>query len=106
MRITNPHALYINCDGAMDYDSKNHGGVGFVIRFPDALGFEDIPYSLGRYTGANIERMELEALTQAFQTVLDLFNTYREELQSISQIIFITDRFGLSDSERMSPYLI
>ena len=106
MKITNLHALYINCDGAMDYDSKNHGGIGYVIRFPEALGLEDISYSIGRYLGANIERMELEALTQAFQTVLDLFITYRVELKTITQIIFITDRFGLSDPERMNPYLI
>ena len=106
MKVTNPHALYINCDGAMDYGAKSHGGVGFVIRFPEALGIEDMPYSVGTYTGANIERMEIEALTQAFQKVLDLFTVYREDLKSISQIIFITDRFGLSDSERMSPYLI
>ena len=29
----NPYALYIKCDGAMDYDSKNPGGVGFEIIF-------------------------------------------------------------------------
>lgn len=90
----------------MDYDSKSHGGVGFVMRFPDALGLDDIPISVGRYVGVNIERIEIEALTQAFQAVYDLFLANREQLRNIKQIIFITDRFGLSDTERMSPYLI
>ena len=47
----NPHALYINCDGAMDYDSINAGGVGFVIKFPESAQLEDISVSLGKYKG-------------------------------------------------------
>ena len=53
----------------MDYDTRNHGGVGFVIRFPEALQLEDISHSLGRYVGGNIERMEIEALIQAMTEV-------------------------------------
>lgn len=40
----NPYAIYINCDGAMDYDSKNTGGVGYVITFPDFIELETISY--------------------------------------------------------------
>jgi len=57
--IFNPYALYVCCDGAMDYDSKNTGGVGFEIIFPDSIGLESTKYSLGKYEGANIERLEL-----------------------------------------------
>jgi len=34
--LTDPHALYVYCDGAMDYDRVSSGGVGFEIVFPDS----------------------------------------------------------------------
>src|SRR5665213_125508 len=103
---SNPHALYVHCDGAMDYNSKNSGGVGFIIRFPDSIPFEDISTSIGIYTGGNIERIEIEALIQAMLAVIELFKSHGTELRSIGQIIFVTDRYGLSDSERTNPYQI
>jgi len=106
MNVRNPHALYINCDGAMDYDRINSGGVGFVISFPDTVSLEDIPISIGKYTGGNIERIEYEALIQAMEYVIQLFDKYKSELKNIRQIIFITDRFALSDSERTNPFKI
>ena len=69
----NPYALYVCCDGAMDYDSKNTGGVGFEIIFPDSVGLESIKHSLGKYEGANIERLELEAILQGMKEVVKLF---------------------------------
>jgi hypothetical protein len=48
MASLNPYAMYVNCDGAMDYGRLNHGGVGFLIRFPDGLHLEDISHSIGR----------------------------------------------------------
>jgi len=104
--VDNPHALYVNCDGAMDYSSKNPGGVGYVIRFPEALGLKDITESIGTYIGANIERLEIEALIQAISRIISLFENSSFELRNIKQIVFITDRFGLSDSERTNPYRI
>ncbi|MCX6233763.1 MAG: hypothetical protein NT175_03445 [Bacteroidetes bacterium] len=101
--MLNPHAVYVNCDGAMDYNSENSGGVGFVITFPDSIPLEPIPISIGRYTGGNIERLELEALIQAMKKTIDVFSEYRVLLRNIKQIIFITDRFGLSESEKTSP---
>ena len=102
----NPHALYVNCDGAMDYSSKNPGGIGIVIRFPEALRLENITESVGTYQGVNIERIEMEALVQAISRVIQLFESSKLDLRNINQIIFITDRFGLSDLERTSPYKI
>lgn len=103
---TNPYAIYVNCDGAMNYDSKNSGGVGFVIRFPETVQLDEIPVSLGIYEGANIERLEMEALIQAMNTVMKTFEMHREILKNIQQIIFVTDRFGLSDRERTNPFTI
>ena len=104
--IINPYAMYVRCDGAMDYDSKNTGGVGFEIIFPDFVGLESIKHSLGKYEGANIERLELEAILQAMKKVENLFKTNREELNDIQNIIFITDRMGLSDEKKTNPYTI
>jgi ribonuclease HI len=106
MNVKNPHALYINCDGAMDYDKGNSGGIGFIITFPDNVPLEEISISKGKYSGGNIERIEFEALIQAMNHVIELFDTYPSELKNIRQIIFITDRFALSDKERTNPFKI
>jgi hypothetical protein len=103
---TNPYAIYVNCDGAMDYNSENSGGIGFVIRFPDSIPLDNISEKLGIYTGGDIERLEIEAIIQAMNSVMDLFETHREMLKNIGQIVFITDRIGLCDSERTNPYKI
>ena len=102
----NPYAIYVNCDGAMDYNSENTGGVGFVIKFPDNVQLDDISLSLGVYTGGNIEMLEIEALIQAMKEVINVFKSQRDKLRSVNQIIFITDRFGLCDSEKTNPYQI
>jgi len=104
--ITNPHAMYIHCDGAMDYDAKNSGGIGFYITFPDFIDLEPIPISIGTFTGGNIERLEIEALTQAMKEVINIYKKKGHLLQNITQIIFVTDRFGLSESEKTSVYKI
>jgi ribonuclease HI len=102
----NPHALYVNCDGAMNYGRGNPGGVGYIIRFPEALGIPEINESLGTYMHANIERIEMEALIQAMTHVVKIFESGPYDLRNIQQIIFVTDRFGLSDSKKTSPYLV
>lgn len=104
--MTDPHAMYIFCDGAMDYDTKNSGGIGYYITFPDYLNRDPIPITIGTYSGGNIERLEIEALIQAMKEVIDVFKKLEKELRSINQITFVTDRFGLSESERTSPYKI
>lgn len=102
----NPHAIYINCDGAMDYDSKNTGGVGYVITFPDFIELDTISESVGRYIGANIERLELEAIIKSMEEILRLSKKYNKELRKAGHIIITTDRFALQDQERTNPYRI
>lgn len=107
MQFKNPYAIYVHCDGAMDYGAKGMGGVGFIIQFPESVGIEDISVSIGRYKGANIEVMELEALTQAMLETNKVFQRFSYELRNVSQIIFVTDRFGLADTEkRTNEFLI
>ncbi len=104
--LQNPYALYVFCDGAMDYGSKNAGGVGLEIVFPEFVELESIKKSIGSYQGANIERIELEAILQGMQEVLDLFKKHKDKLMNIKTIIFMTDRFGLNDNDKTSPYRI
>lgn len=102
----NPHAIYVHCDGAMDYNSKSTGGVGYKIIFPDFVDLESIQESIGRYEGANIERLELEAIIQGMEEILRVFHCNKEKLRNANQIIFVTDRFALQDSDRTNPYKI
>ena len=103
----NPHAIYVHCDGAMDYNSKSTGGVGYKIIFPDFIDLESIPESNGRYEGANIERLELEAIIQSMEEILKVSKIHnKEKLRNANQIIFVTDRFALQDSDRTNPFKI
>jgi len=90
----------------MDYDSKNTGGVGYEIVFPEGVELENIKKIIGRYEGANIERIELEAILQGMNEVIKIYKSQLEKLRDIKTIIFTTDRFSLRDSGKTSPYRI
>jgi len=102
----NPYAIYVYCDGAMDYNSKNTGGVGIEIRFPEHIDCESIELSIGRYEKANIERIELEAILQGMNEVIELYKKKRECLTNVNNIIIKTDRAGLTDQGKTNPYKI
>ena len=99
-------AVYIRCDAGMDYKPKNPGGLGVVIEFPDFVDLEPAKFEFGKYTGANIERLELEAIIRGMDECIKIFINERERLKSIKRIIIVTDRFGLKDEEKTSPYRI
>jgi ribonuclease HI len=103
---TNPYALYVYCDGAMDYDSKNTGGIGYEIVFPESVDLDNIRESFGRYQGANIERIELEGIISGVEAVIRVFEKEREKLKNINTIIVVTDRFRLNDNEGTNPFRI
>ncbi len=98
--------MYINCDGSMDYTPGSQGGIGFNISFPDSIRLEPIPISQGTYQGANIEMLEIEALINAMEKAIEVWNTYEGILTSINRIILVTDRYGLKDSDKTSAYRI
>lgn len=104
--VYNPYAIYVHCDGAMNYDSVSSGGVGYVIVFPEVIEIETISVSIGKYVGANIERLELEAIIQGMEELLRLFKTQSNQLRKANQIILCTDRFALNDQDRTNPYRI
>jgi ribonuclease HI len=102
----NPYALYVHCDGAMDYGPNRFGGVGIVLKFPDFTGLEEMRFSLGKYSNTNIERLELEALIQGIGETRKVFQKYKSELSNVHHVIFLTDRDGLSDTRRTNPSAI
>jgi ribonuclease HI len=102
----NPYALYVYCDGAMDYDSKNTGGIGYEIVFPETVDLENIRESFGRYQGANIERIELEGIITGIEALISIFEKESEKLRGINTIIVVTDRFRLNDNEGTNPFRI
>lgn len=104
--LQNPYALYVFCDGGMDYDSKNTGGIGIEIIFPEFTGLEPITKSLGKYEGANIERIELEAIISSLEEVSGLFKANSKELKNVNKVIITTDRFALNAQLRTNPYRI
>lgn len=101
-----PYAMYVYCDGAMDYTRGNPGGIGFNMTFPESSGIGPIHVSRGVYEGANIERLELEALVKAIEEATNVWQKYHDKLQSVTRIIFVTDRYGLRDEDKTSPYRI
>ena len=48
--MDNPYAIYVNCDGVMDYTSGNPGGVGFNISFPESVMHAPFRCPLARAT--------------------------------------------------------
>jgi ribonuclease HI len=104
MSILNPYAIYIKCDGAMDYDSKSTGGVGFVIEFPESISLENIEKTIGRYEKANIERLELNAILQGMNELLRVYFQNIEKIKNVNTIIVVTDRYSLDDNQKTSPY--
>lgn len=104
--LQNPYALYVFCDGGMDYDSKNTGGIGIEIIFPEFTGLETITKPIGKYEGANIERIELEAIISSLEEVLALYKVKQKELKNVNKVIIKTDRFALNAQLRTNPYRI
>lgn len=106
MPLINPYAIYLHCDGSMDYDSKNSGGVGFTIDFPEGINLDRVEKILGKYEGANIERLELNAIFQGMKELLHIYKNNQSKLKNINTVIVVTDRFTLNDSIRTNPYKI
>ena len=104
--IKNPYAIYVHCDAAMDYDSKNSGGVGVQIIFPEDINLPDICISIGTYEKANIERLELEAIHRGMLEIIKQFDERKDELIGVRNVIITTDRIKLSDQERTNHFRI
>ncbi len=103
---TNPYAIYAHCDASMGYEPHNPGGVGVVIKFPENIDLPEITHIIGRYEGANIERLALEAISQGMDLLTSIFRDEKEKLNSVRVVVIVTDRLGLDDSAKTSAFYI
>jgi len=103
---TDPSALYVHCDAAMSYNSQSTGGVGYCFSAPENSDLDGISKSFGKYTKYNIETLELTAINEAMKCVLHRYQLNPDVFKNLTQIVFITDRFHISDQERTNPYTI
>lgn len=104
--VDNPYAIYVKCDGAMDYTKGNPGGIGYEIIFPETTKLDPIEISGGTYLKGNIEQLEIEALIQGMRETNKIIKSLSEKLKNVNTVIFVTDRLGLNDKEKTSPYKI
>lgn len=90
----------------MEYRPGNPGTIGVDITFPDPLHLPAMRRMFGSYSYGNIERLELNALILGMQTFLEAYASNEPALRSVSRVIFVTDRLGLSDQNRTNAYRI
>ncbi len=103
--MNNPHAIQIHCDGAMDYDTKQTGGNGFIIEFPDSFELEPIAHFI-RNDGQGINRLELISLIEAMTELLVFGKKNPLILKKASGVELYTDRFNATDNKFTNRYRI
>ncbi|MDO8452047.1 MAG: RNase H family protein [bacterium] len=103
--MANPYAVQIHCDGAMDYDSKQTGGNGFIIEFPDVIGVEPITRAI-RNDEQGVHRLEMISLIEAMEELLAFGKQNPDLLRKAAAVEIFTDRLHVTDSELTSPYRI
>ena len=100
-----PDVININTDGAMDLDTKQTGGTGFVIVFPELSEIPTIKESFRR-DNQDIHRLEMIAIFEAMETLIKwIKNNGRESLGS-SRVIIHTDRISIIDDGLLNPWKI
>lgn len=105
MAMSNPQAIQVHCDGAMDYDSKQTGGNGFVIEFPDNIGQEPIERAY-RNDKQGIHRLELISIIEAMEELVRREKKIPGLLRKAAGVEIYTDRLSATDSELTNPYRI
>ncbi|MCK5027038.1 MAG: hypothetical protein KAS07_01325 [Candidatus Pacebacteria bacterium] len=103
--MASPHAIQVHCDGAMDYDTKQTGGNGFTIDFPDSLDKEPIHKSI-RNDKQGIHRLEMISIIEAMEELLAVSKQEPALLRQAAGIEIYTDRIKVTDEELANPYAI
>jgi ribonuclease HI len=103
--MDNPYAINVHCDGAMDYDSKQTGGNGFIIEFPESINADPIAKSL-RNDGQGIHRLEMISILEAIEELLSFAKNNPGVLRKAGGVDIYTDRFHVTDDELLNPYRI
>lgn len=101
----NPYVIQINTDGAMDRDTNQTGGTGYVIKFPEPLGIPDIQESFRR-DGQGIHRLEMIAILEGMEALIKWIKNYDGDSFGCSRVIIKTDRISVTDKELLNPWKI
>lgn len=101
----NPNAINIYTDGAMDYDTKQTGGTGYVIEFPESYDIPDIQDSFRR-DQQGIHRLEMIAILEGMEALIKWIKYNNESYQISSRVIIHTDRIKLTDKELLNAWKI
>ena len=103
--MDSPHAIHIRCDGAMDYDSKQTGGIGYSVEFPDSTNLAPLQGSI-RVDGEGIHRLELMAVLTGINKLIEFHKYNRAALRNASGVTIHSDRLSVSDGEMNNPYRV
>lgn len=101
--MDDPRAITVHCDGAMDYDTKQTGGNGFVIDFPEVFDLEPIMRSL-RNDRQGVHRLEMISIFEAIEELISLEKRHPGMLKKASGVLIYTDRLRVTDNELLNPY--
>jgi len=104
--MSNPYAIVMHCDGAMDYDRKQTGGNGFHIEFPESIEYGEVFRSI-RNDGQGIHRLEIISVIEGMKELLFLDKKGEIELRKASGVEIYTDRFSvveMSDPYKLQGY--
>ncbi len=101
--MPNENSIVVFTDGALDRDTTQTGGTGFVIKFPDLIGIPDIKQSFRR-DGQGIHRLEIVAILEALVLLNRWLKNNSEHIKSISGVVINTDRFSLT--ELLNPWRV
>ena len=103
--MSNPQAIQVHCDGAMDYDTNQTGGNGFEIAFPDVFELEPVTKSI-RNDGQGIHRLEMISIIESMEELLSILKENPELARGSAGVEIYTDRFSVTDGELIGPYRI
>lgn len=103
--MENPYSITIHCDGAMDYDSNQTGGNGFVIDFPECFEMSSIFRSI-RNDGQGIHRLEMISIIESMKELIRIGKNNPGLLRKASGVSIYTDRIRVTDNELTNPYKI
>lgn len=103
--MANHQSIQIHCDGAMDYNTKQTGGNGFEISFPDFIDLEIVTKSL-RNDGQGIHRLEMISILESMEELLAILKVNPSLSRQVAGVEIYTDRFSVTDSELINAYRI
>lgn len=101
-----PNAINIYTDGAMDRDTAQTGGTGFIVKFPELSSLSSIQESFRR-DKQGIHRLEMIAILESMEALIKWIKQNGIDSLNCSRVIIHTDRFSLTDTELLlNPWKI